>query len=85
MNFKKFQPDRLKIRSDLTVYNRKIDPNGNEHSVNNSEKYNKTYSKAWFKTPPSSCIQVRKRFPSRSKPPLKNEETVKIHHKQNET
>ena len=37
--FKKdFQSDRLKIHSDFTVYNREIDPNGNEHSVNNHEK-----------------------------------------------
>ena len=42
---------------------------GNEHSVNNSEKCNKTYSKTWFKTPSSSRIQVRKRFHSRSKNP----------------
>ena len=28
MNLKEFQPYRLKIRSDLTVYNREIDPNG---------------------------------------------------------
>ena len=69
MNLKDFQPYRLKIRSDLTVYNREIAPNRNEHSVNNLEKCNKTYSKTWFKTPSSSRIQVRKRFPSRSKPP----------------
>ena len=59
---KEFLADRLKIRSDLTVYNREIDPTGNEHSVNNSEKYNKTYSKAWLKTFGSYPIQVRKDF-----------------------
>ena len=42
MYLKEFQPYRLKIRSDLTVYNREIDPNGNEHSVNIQEKYNET-------------------------------------------
>ena len=35
---KEFRSDRLKIHSDFTVYNREIDPNGNEHSVNNHEK-----------------------------------------------
>ena len=39
---KEFQPDRLKIHSDLTVYNREIAPNGNEHLVNIHHKQNKT-------------------------------------------
>ena len=42
---KEFQPDRLKISPDLTVYNREEYSNGHEHLVNNSEKYNKLTQK----------------------------------------
>jgi len=65
------------------LWNKRV--RGNEHSVNNLEKCNKTYSKAWFKTPSSSRIQVRKDFILARRTQPKNEETVKIHHKQNET
>jgi len=38
MNLHKIFSRTGKKHSDLTVYNREIDPNGNEHSVNNYHK-----------------------------------------------